>query len=164
MHYLESELSSDDETGNKKVKSSQLGSGPSEGHIHAQTSRSDYPKQRPLTLLSDTPVTSTNEEQSDADTELYSVSENNSSDDDNLDVPKGTFNITTKSLKKPKTYKCMFCDKVCDDSKSLSAHRQKCHKIMYCSVCSRAFNNQTTSKRHVRSHSKEGVACDLYGK
>ena len=164
VHYLESEMSSDDETGNNKAKSSQPGSGPSEDRIRAQTTRSDYPKQRPLTLQSYTPVASANEEQSDADTELYYASGNNSSDDETLDVPKGAFKITTKSLKKPKNYKCLFCDKVCDDSKTLSAHKQNCDKMMYCTVCSRAFNNQTTYKRHVCSHSKEGVACDVCGK
>ena len=163
VHYTEPELSSDDEP-NKKAKLAQLGSGPSEDRIRAQTTQSDYPKQRPLTLLSDTPVTSTNDNQSDANTELYSANEDQSSDEENIEVPKGKFNITTKSLKKSKTYECSFCDKTCNDAKSLSAHQQECHKIMYCKLCSRAFNNQTTYKRHVQSHSKEGVSCDICGK
>ena len=149
---------------NKKAKTTQPGLGPSDDCIRAQTTQSDYPKQRPLTLLSDTPVNSTSDKQSDANTELYSANEDQADDEENIDMPKGKFNITTKSLKKSKTYDCVLCDKTCNDATSLSAHQQECHKIMYCKKCSRAFNNQTTYKRHVCSHSKDGVSCDICGK
>ena len=48
--------------------------------------------------------------------------------------------------------------------KLLTAHRNKSHKIMYCKKCSEAFNNKTTYKRHVRSHSNKGVSCSICGK
>ena len=73
VQYLESEMSSDEEKGHNNTKSSQPGSGPSEGRIRAQTSRSEFPKQRPLTLQSDIPVSSADDDTSDADTEPYSA-------------------------------------------------------------------------------------------
>ena len=143
-----------------------MGSGPSDSRIQAQKSKTDHPKQRELTLLSDTPITSDtgNDNHSDAETELYSPPEDDPDSEPEPVAPKGKFTIKTKSLKKARIYNSSFCDKTCDSAKLLVEHHNKSHKILYCGDCSRAFNNITTYKRHVRSHSAKGVTCKDCGK
>ena len=165
VNYHEVDVSSENEPLQKRLKVHPVGRIPSEDRINVQNSRTDHPKQRELTILSDTPVTSeTGNDHSDADTELYSLIGDDSDSEPELPAPKGKFTIRTKSLKKPRTHNCPFCDKKFDGAKLLVDHHNKCHKILYCGDCSRAFNNKVTYKRHVRSHSTKGVTCKECGK
>ena len=165
VNYHDNDVTSEDEPLQKKLKIHPVGCGPSEDRIKVQNSRTDHPKQRELTILSDTPVTSeTGNDHSDADTELYSPIGDDSDSEPEQPAPKGKFTIRTKSLKKPRSHNCSFCDKKFDGAKLLVDHHNKCHKILYCGDCSRAFINKTTYKRHVRSHSTKGVTCKECGK
>ena len=161
VNYHDNDVTSEDEPLQKKPKIHPLGCGPSEDRIKAQNSRTDHPKQRELTILSDS---ETDNDHSDADTRLYSPIGDDSDSEPEQPVPKGKFTIRTKSLKKPRSHNCSFCDKKFDSAKLLVDHHNECHKILYCGDCSRAFNNKTTYKRHVRSHSTKGVTCKDCGK
>ena len=165
-NYHDTEATSEDEPLRKQGKTNPVGSGPSDSRILVQNSKTDPPKQRELRILSDTPVTSEtgNEDLSDADTELYSPPEDEVDSGPEQPAPKGKFTIKTKSLKKPRSYNCSFCDKTFTSAKLLVAHHNKSHKILYCKDCSHAFKNKTTYKRHVRSHSVKGVTCNDCGK
>ena len=69
VNYHDNDVTSEDEPLQKKLKIHPVVCGPSEDRIKAQNSRTDHPKQRELTILSDTPVTSeTGNDLSDADT------------------------------------------------------------------------------------------------
>ena len=161
VNYHDNDITSEDEPLQKKLKIHPLGGGPSEDRIKAQNSRTDHPKQRELTILSNSENDS---DHSDEDTRLYSPIGDDSDSEPEQPAPKGKFTIRTKSLKKPRSHNCSFCDKKFDSAKLLVDHHNKCHKILYCGDCSRAFNNKTTYKRHVRSHSTKGVTCKDCGK
>ena len=167
VNYEDPVITSDEENVRKKHKPNSVGSGPSDSRMQSQNARTDHPKQRELTILSDTPVTSDagsgqKDESSDAETILNSPNDDEAEQDE--PVPKGKFTIKTRRLRKPRTYDCLFCDKQFDSAKRLVKHHNKSHKIMYCGECSRAFRNLTTYKRHVKSHSSKGVTCGDCGK
>ena len=167
MDYKDQEITSEEDSEPKRQKTTPVGSGPSESRISAQHSKTNHPKQRELTVRSDTHSNSeamTNVS-SDADTEPYTPPSDDEVDSEpEQPVPKGKFNIKTKSLKKTRTYNCSFCDKSFASAKLFVEHHTKSHKILYCGECSRAFNNKTTYNRHVRSHSTKGVSCNDCGK
>ena len=168
VNYQDPEVTGEEENVRKRHKPNPVGSGPSDSRMQSQNAKTDHPKQRELTILSDTPVTSDtgtgkNDGNSDAETILYNPNNDPGSEQDEP-IPKGKFTIKTKRLRKPCTYDCLFCDKQFDSAKRLVKHHNKSHKIMYCGECSRAFRNLTTYKHHVRSHSSKGVSCGDCGK
>ena len=149
MNYKDPDTTSDEEV--TKIKPSAKPSvklnikpnatGPTDDRINSQNNKTMHPTQWLPPLKSDTLVASSSDsKESDADTEPY-VPE---IQDDVSEVPQGTFCITVRSLKKTKKYHCKYCEKNYDSSKKLTDHHQKCHKIMYCTQCTRAFNNPTT--------------------
>ena len=161
--YCEPDLTSDDESRRKRSKPIPHHDGPSEERVIAQNQQTVHPKQRlppskPSSAEStDSPTTNNS---SSAETEIYTPD----SEPDSRPAPKGKFNITTKTLKKSKKYKCKYCEVICDSSKSLTDHHQHKHKIMYCKICNKAFNNPTTYNQHLKSHTKSGQACEICGK
>ena len=161
-NYADRDTMSDDEPARKKAKSVPQSSGPSSSRIFAQNNTTVHPTQC-LRILSDTPVTSSADDNkddvSDAPTELYDPEPRENEDA----KPKGTFQITTKTLKKQKRYPCKQCDAVCNSSRELTIHHHRKHKIMYCTDCNKGFNNPTTFHRHVKSHSS-GCVCKICGK
>ena len=75
---------------------------------------------------------------------------------------KGTINITSHTLKKKSTplkYKCKFCESVLDSVHQLTTHHQMNHSILYCSTCSRAFNNPLSLSRHEYEHKHKDLQC-----
>ena len=100
------------------------------------------------------------EDNTDADTEIYEPD----LEEKTTDAPKGAFRITVKRLKKSKKYNCKYCDSSYDSIKMLKDHHQKSHKIMYCNLCNRAFNNPTTYSQHLKGHSSKGHICAVCGK
>ena len=74
VNYGDHELTSEDEPIQKRHKPIPVGPGPSDSRILSQYVKTDHPKQRELTIVSNTPDISDtgNNDQSDADTELYS--------------------------------------------------------------------------------------------
>ena len=96
---------------------------------------------------------------SDTETELY----DQENETDQL-TSRGKFIITMKSLKKGKHYPCKYCETICDSSKALTDHLHEKHKIMYCKLCSKAFNNPTMYNCHLKSHSGSGHAWPTCGK
>ena len=159
--YFESDITSEDEPPNKRQKTIPT-SGPSAARIEAQYRQTEQPQQRlpPSRPTSVEASTSTNDSaQADTDSDatvIYEPSEEES--------PKGRFKITTKTLKKGKKYKCKYCENICDSSRELTEHHRRRHKILYCNVCNKAFNNPTTHARHLRSHTVKGHSCPKCGK
>ena len=80
---------------------------------------------------------------------------------DNETVPKGKFRISTRTLKKVKNRKCKYCVFVCSTTNELSDHQKQQHRILYCNVCNKAFNNSTSYSRHLKSHTECGHQCDI---
>ena len=161
--YIESDLNSDDEPKKKKPKAIPTSDGPSVERIEAQNRQFEAPKQRVLpstsfnsvpssSSSSDTPITEPDPESDD--TEVYEPS-------DNEDVPKGKFKISTRTLKRGKNCKCKYCDFVCSTANELSDHHTQKHRILYCNVCNKAFNNATSYSRHLKSHTERGHQCGI---
>ena len=165
VNYKEPDTTSKEEVSRKrplvKCRAKPGASGPSDDRINSQVNKTIHPIQRLLPIKSDTLITSSSDkDDSDAATEPYEPTD----EDEMADVPKGAFKITVKSLKKTKKYHCKYCDKWFDSSKNLTDHHQKCHKILYCKKCNRAFNNPTTYSRHLKGHSSKGQICATCGK
>ena len=161
--YHESDLISDEEPNRKRSKPTPCQDGPSEERMNSQNQITVHPAQRlpPVkTSSAEASDSPTNDDSSGNETELYTPE----SESESGPAPKGKFNITTKTLKKSKKYKCKHCELICDSSKSLTEHHQKKHKIMYCNICSKAFDNPTTYSRHLKSHTKTGQICSICGK
>ena len=165
MNYKEPDTTSEEEVSRKrpllKPRAKPGASGPSDDRINSQNNKTVHPTQRLLPIKSDTPITSlSDKDNSDAATEPYEQTD----EDETPDAPKGAFKIMVKSLKKTKKYHCKYCDKWFDSSKNLTDHHQKCHKILYCKKCNRAFSNPTTYSRHLKGHSSKGQICAICGK
>ena len=167
--YLEPELTSDEEKKPKREKPTSGLSGPSQQRMVAQNQQTVHPAQRlpPSKPTSSDPSTESDgaaqltSSPSDAETELYV------SDNDNVTkspAPHGRFKITTKTLAKTSKKHCKFCEFVCENAKALFDHHQKNHKILYCKLCNRAFNNKVTYARYMKSHSDTGHVCTLCNK
>ena len=76
---------------------------------------------------------------------------------------KGTFKTQSYGLKKSKKtrkFSCRMCDVVCASMKELIQHHQQKHDILYCDVCSKAFNNPSLLARHQYSHKESRFKCD----
>ena len=52
------------------------------------------------------------------------------------------------------------CDKVCDSIHELSVHHQQTHNILYCDVCTKAFNNPASLAWHKYVHQEAKFKCD----
>ena len=165
VNYKELDTTSEEELSRKqltvKTRAKPGAAGPSNDRISSQNNKTVYPTQRLLPIKPDTPITSlSDKDNSDAATEPYEPDV----EEEKTEAPKGTFQITVKSLKKTKKYRCKYCDEWFDSSRNLTDHHQKCHKIMYCKECNRAFNNPTTYSRHLKGHSSKGQICAICGK
>ena len=165
MNYKELDTTSEEEVSRKqptvKPHAKPGATGPSDDRISSQNNKTVYPTQRLLPIKPDTPITSlSDKDNSDAATEPYEPDVK----EEKTEAPKGAFQITVKSLKNTKKYRCKYCDKWFDRSRNLTDHHQKCHKIMYCKECNRAFNNSTTYSRHLKGHSSKGQICAICGK
>ena len=165
VNYKEPDTTSQEEVCRKKrtvkLRAKPGAAGPSDDRISSQNNKTVHPTQRLLPIKPDTPITSSSDEDiSDAATELYEPDD----EEEKTEAPKGTFQITFKSLKKTKKYRCKYCDKWFDSSWNLTDHHRKCHKILYCKKCNRAFNNPTTYSGHLKGHSSKGQICAICGK
>ena len=75
---------------------------------------------------------------------------------------KGSISITSHTLKKTTTaqkYKCKICDEKLDSVRELMNHHQTNHHILYCSMCSKAFNNPLSLLRHEYEHKHHVHKC-----
>ena len=52
------------------------------------------------------------------------------------------------------------CDTVCGSTKELTQHHQQKHNILYCDVCSKAFNNPSSLVRHQYTHKELKFKCE----
>ena len=76
---------------------------------------------------------------------------------------KGDFKTQRFSLKrskKPRKFGCKMCDKVCESIHELSVHHQQMHNILYCDVCTKAFNNPASLARHKYIHQEAKFQYD----
>ena len=74
---------------------------------------------------------------------------------------KGDFKTQRFGLKcsnKPSKFGCKMCDKV--SIHELSVHHQQTHNILYCDVCTKAFNNPASLARHKYVHQEAKFQCD----
>ena len=77
--------------------------------------------------------------------------------------PKGDFKTQRfglKHSKKSRKFGCMMCGKVCDSIHELSVHHQQSHNILYCDVCTKAFNNPASLARHKYVHQESKFQCE----
>ena len=65
-----------------------------------------------------------------------------------------------KRSKKPRKFGCKMCDKVCDSIHELSVHHQQTHNILYCDMCTKAFNNPASLACHKYVHQEAKFQCD----
>ena len=65
-----------------------------------------------------------------------------------------------KQSKKPRKFGCKMCDKVCDSIHELSVYHQQTHNILYCDVCTKAFNNPASLARHKYVHQEAKFKCN----
>ena len=165
VNYKDPDTTSDNDVTNKKsrtkLKSKPGVARPSNERLHSQNNKTVHPSQRLLPIKSDTPVTSSNDEENSEATELYTPDSDQEIPTPSKEPkrPKGAFKITVKGLKKARYYHCKYCDKSFDSSKGLTEHHQKKHKILYCKLCNRAFKNPTTYCRHLKTHSGKCHVC-----
>ena len=76
--------------------------------------------------------------------------------------PKGDFKTQSYGLKcsnKPRKFGCKMCDTVCDSIHELSVHHQQSHNILYCDICTKAFNNPASLARHKYVHQDSKFQC-----
>ena len=76
--------------------------------------------------------------------------------------PKGDFKTQSYGLKcskKPRKFGCKMCDNVCDSIHELSVHHQQSHNILYCDICTKAFNNPSLLARHKYVHRDSKFQC-----
>ena len=159
--YFESDFTSEDEPPKKRPKHTPT-TGPSASRIDAQYRQTEHPRQRlPPSRTTSAEASKSTNDSSAVDTDSDATETYEPSD---VETPKGCFKITTKTLKKGKQYKCKYCDVICDSSRELTEHHRLKHKILYCNVCNKAFNNPTTHARHLRSHTVKGHSCPNCGK
>ena len=163
VNYRDPDTTSDDEATNKKSRTKRNikpgAAGPTSERVNSQNNRTVYPSQRLLQIKSNTPVTSSADEETSDATELYTPESDQELSSKGTKKPKGAFKITVKGLKKVRYYNCKYCKKSFDSSKGLTVHHQKEHKKLYCKLCKQAFNNPTTYSRHLKTHSGKGHVC-----
>ena len=81
---------------------------------------------------------------------------------DKKGIQKGTFETQSYQLKRSKRackFGCRMCTAVCGSTKELIQHHQQKHNILYCDVCSKAFNNPSSLARHQYSHKELKFKC-----
>ena len=127
--------------------------------MNCQNNRTVHPSQRLLPIKSNTPVTSSADEENSDATELYTPESDQELSSTGTKKPKGAFKITVKGLKKVRYYNCKYCEKSFDSSKGLTVHHQKEHKKLYCKLCKKTFNNPITYSHHLKTHSGKGHVC-----
>ena len=75
---------------------------------------------------------------------------------------KGDFKTRSYGLKrrkKPRKFGCKMCDKVCDSIHELNVHHQLNHNILYCDICTKAFNNPASLAHHKYVHQDSKFQC-----
>ena len=135
--------------------------GPSEDRIKAQTNHSNHP----TSSLPGLPIPETDPYEVDTDIESDSPTDPNNkttSDTDTNPTKKGRISITSHVLKKksnPRKYQCKLCERILNSAHELTSHHQTTHGIVYCSVCSKAFNNRLSLSRHEYEHHHRSLKC-----
>ena len=143
----------------KNIKPDQ--SGPSTDRIKAQSSHST----RPTSNLPGLPIPESDPYNEDTDLEdapVVDLVNTTTPGTDRGDSKKRTISITSHTLKKksnPRKYRCRLCDKVLDSAHELTNHHQATHNILYCSFCSKAFNNPLSLSRHEYEHQHRSLKC-----
>ena len=143
----------------KNIKPNQ--SGPSANRIKAQTSHSTHP----TTNLPGLPIPESNPYDGDTDLEDAPSANPVNTPTQVVDASaskKGTIIITSHTLMKksnPRKYRCRMCDQVLDSTHELTTHHQATHNILYCSFCSKAFNNLLSLSRHEYEHQHRSLKC-----
>ena len=92
------------------------------------------------------------------ETQVSPKDSNASTTTNSKSIPKkGSISITSHALKMKTTsrkYRCRMCSAVLD-----SVHHQTNHNILYCSMCSKAFNNLLSLVRHEYEHKHKDLKC-----
>ena len=68
-----------------------------------------------------------------------------------------------KSSKREKKYGCRMCEVRVDTAHELKSHHTSTHGIMYCKLCTKAFNNQVFLTRHEYKHKNRPYVCNVCG-
>ena len=77
-------------------------------------------------------------------------------------APRGRFETQSfqlKRVKRARKFGCKMCTAVCASTKELIQHHQQKHNILYCDVCTKAFNNPSSLARHKYSHKELKFKC-----
>ena len=136
-------------------------SGPSAARVRAQ-STSSIPLSSSLPGLT-VPEVDPYDADTDIDTNVHVETPQESATKPTKSTSKkGSINITSHTLKKTKTsrkYKCRMCAEKLSSVKELTIHHQTTHHILYCSMCSKAFNNPLSLARHEYEHKHHNHKC-----
>ena len=136
-------------------------SGPSDECVRAQ---SKWLKQ-PYSSLPGLPIPEVDpyDRETEPESDVPVETPNKATADTSTSSPKkGTISIMSHTLKKkstPRKYRCKICDNVLDGVHELTTHHQTNHNILYCSTCSKAFNNQLSLSRHEYKHKHKDLKC-----
>ena len=68
--------------------------------------------------------------------------------------------MPSKPLKRAKKYGCRMCEVRVDTAVELKTHHISSHGIMYCKLCTKAFNNQLSLTRHEYEHKTRPYVCN----
>ena len=60
-------------------------------------------------------------------------------------------------------YGCRMCEVRVDTAQELKTHHISTHGIMYCKLCTKAFNNQLSLTRHEYEHKNRPFVCNVCG-
>ena len=136
--------------------------GPSAFRISSQNKSSIAPLVRLPPIKTEPPdVLDTNEVPTEGD-------KNDADDSQEDDIPlselakklRGTFTTKKHVLeKKVETckYRCRMCKDQLPSCRALTTHHQTKHRIIYCDVCSKAFNNPRSLTKHLYQHKQNNL-------
>ena len=140
---------------------------PSSSRIKSETFKTKQPSSKPLRQSPRTSVSPVSPRPSEKATASPSkhpkpLVKTTTSISSKKGVQKGTFETQSYGLKQSKRarkFGCRMCTVVCASTKELIQHHQQKHNILYCDVCSKAFNNPSSLARHQYSHKELKFKC-----
>ena len=98
-----------------------------------------------------------------ADTPLTAKTSTSSAPDDHVEGTTAQETDKAKKSSKSRKYGCRMCEVREETAQELKDHHSKSHGIMYCSECTKAFNNQLSLKRHQYKHKARPYVCNTCG-
>ena len=144
---------------NKRIKPKPPACGPSESRIQSQTVSTEQPSIRLPPV--EKPV-SNEPDGEEIPTNLDTPQQFRADLDTKVKPKVGEFKTQAFILKKRKrqcTYGCKFCAETLSSAHLLTVHHWEKHEILYCDICTKAFNNLTSLVLHKYQHRVHRYVC-----